>query len=228
MEKNNIKIGFYKITTLFMWIICVLSVFYGVLDCFYSYQSQYYLDVFFKVFFILSFLLVSYGLIKKSINKKSNLKIILLGSILFSISFISLTLYCSFPFKNNNEAGIIIILMIIPFSLLLGATLDLIKSSELNTTKKFFLLGSNLSFILLCLFTLGLYCYLLFLKNNDYNLLFELPNIFNVFIFAVLVAFFIASALSFIRKQFKISIIYSILFMMIDIFATQIKLAFFS
>lgn len=226
MGENNTKKLFNKDNFIMVFMVFLVS-FLGAREVDYFYQNQQYINLFFCSLMIFSFFLVAYGFNKKSINKNRKLKMILFGLIFFSISFISSFLYRYFPFKYDIETGFLIILMIIPFSLLLGAILDLIKFGELNTTKKFFLLGTNLSLIFLCSYTFCILFYFMFIENDNYTILLEPINIFNIFILAVDAILFIFSLLFFMRKQYKTSLLYSLSFFMIDIFANCIKHTFF-
>lgn len=225
MGENNTKKLFNKDNFIMVFIV-FLILFLGAREVDYFYQNQQYINLFFCSLMIFSFFLVAYAF-KKSINKNRKLKMILFGTIFFSISFIFSFLYKYFPFKYDIETGFSIILMIMPFSLLLGAILDLIKFGELNATKKFLLLGINLSLIFLCFYTFCIFFYFMFIENDNYTMLLEPINIFNIFILAVDAIFFIFSLLFFIRKQYKTSLLYSLSFFMIDIFANCIKHAFF-
>lgn len=225
MGENNTKKLFNKDNFIMVFIVFLVS-FLGAREVDYFYQNQQYINLFFCSLMIFSFFLVAYAF-KKSINKNRKLKMILFGTIFFSISFIFSFLYKYFPFKYDIETGFSIILMIMPFSLLLGAILDLIKFGELNATKKFLLLGINLSLIFLCFYTFCIFFYFMFIENDNYTMLLEPINIFNIFILAVDAIFFIFSLLFFIRKQYKTSLLYSLSFFMIDIFANCIKHAFF-
>lgn len=225
MGENNTKKLFNKDNFIMVFIVFLVS-FLGAREVDYFYQNQQYINLFFCSLMIFSFFLVAYAF-KKSINKNRKLKMILFGTIFFSISFIFSFLYKYFPFKYDIETGFPIILMIMPFSLLLGAILDLIKFGELNATKKFLLLGINLSLIFLCFYTFCIFFYFMFIENDNYTMLLEPINIFNIFILAVDAIFFIFSLLFFIRKQYKTSLLYSLSFFMIDIFANCIKHAFF-